>query len=73
MSVKGKIHSHGSTFRAVVVKGQPQYLGDDVKTLEPGSHFGSKGETVHRLSSKQGGESTIYVRTDGMYEVVPAK
>ena len=69
----GKIHSYGSTFRAVVVKGQPQYLGDDVKTLEPGSYFGSKGETVHRLSSKQGGESTIYVRTDGMYEVVPAK
>ncbi len=69
----GKIHSYGLTFRAVVVKGQPQYLGDDVKTLEPGSYFGSKGETVHRLSSKQGGESTIYVRTDGMYEVVPAK
>ncbi len=29
----GKIHSHGSTFRAVVIKGQPQYLGVDVKTL----------------------------------------
>jgi hypothetical protein len=69
----GKIHSYGSIFRAVIVKGQPQYLGDDIKTLEPGSYFGSRGETVHRLSSKQGGESTIYVRTDGMYEVVPAK
>ena len=50
----GTIHSHGSTFRAVVVKGQPQYLGDDVKTLEPGSYFGWKGETVLRISSKQG-------------------
>ena len=69
----GKIHSYGSVFRAVVVKGQPQYLGDDVKTLAPGSYFGSNGETVHRFSSKQGGESTIYVRTDGTYNVVPAK
>lgn len=69
----GAIHSHGSTFRAVVVKGQPQYLGDDVKTLEPGSYFGSKGETVHQVSSNAGEESIIYVRTDGKYEVVPVK
>lgn len=69
----GRIHSHGSIFRAVVIKGQPQYLENDVKTLQPGSYFGSKGETVHPLSSKQGGESTIYIRTDGRYEVVPAK
>lgn len=69
----GKIHSYGSIFRAVVIKGQPQYLGNDVKTLEPGSYFGSKGETAHRLSSKQGAESTLYIRTDGRYEVVPAK
>lgn len=69
----GKIHSHGSIFRAVVIKGQPQYLGKNVKTLQPGSYFGSKGETMHRLSSKQGGESTLYIRTDGRYEVVSAK
>jgi len=69
----GKIHSHGSTFRAVVVKGQPQYLGADVKTLEPGSYFGSKGETVHQITSNAAEESIIYVRTDGKYEVVPAK
>jgi len=69
----GKIHSHGTTFRAVVIKGQPHYLGDDVKALEPGSYFGSKGETVHEISSGEGAESVIYVRTDGMYEVVPAK
>ena len=69
----GKIHGYGSVFRAVVIKGQLQYLGDDVKTLEPGSYFGSKGETVHRLASKQGGESTIYVRTNGTYEIVPAE
>jgi hypothetical protein len=69
----GKIHSHGMTFRAVVIKGRAQHMGDDVKTLEPGSYFGSNGETVHEISSGEGAESVIYVRTNGMYEVVPAK
>ena len=36
----GEIHSQGSTFRAVVIGGQPQYLGEDVKILEPGSNIG---------------------------------
>ncbi len=72
----GKIDSHGSTFRAVVIKGQPQYQvpGEtDVKTLEPGSYFSSKGESVHQVSSEAGEESIIYVRTDGKYDVIPAK
>ena len=65
----GTIHSHGATFRAVVIKGQPQYLGTDIKALEPGSYFGSKGGSVHQISSKAGQESIIYVRTDGRYDV----
>jgi len=65
----GKIHSHGATFRAVVIKGQPQYLGADIKTLEPGSYFGSKGESEHQISSKAEEESIIYVGTDGKYEI----
>jgi hypothetical protein len=69
----GKIRSSGSTFRAVIIKGQPQYLGAEVKTLDPGSYFGSKGETVHRVLSNEGEETVIYVRTDGKYEVTPAK
>ena len=70
----GKIKSHGSTFRAVIIKGQPQYQvpGEtDVKTLEPGSYFGSKGESVYQVSSKAGAESIIYVRTEGKYNVIP--
>jgi len=70
----GKIKSHGSTFRAVVIKGQPQYQvpGDsDINTLEPGSYFGSKGESVHQVTSKVGEESIIYVRTDGKFNVIP--
>ncbi len=69
----GKIHSKSSTFRAVVVKGRPHYQGDDLKTLEPGSYFDSRGETVHQVASPAGEESVIYVRTDGKYEIIPVK
>ena len=72
----GTIESHGSTFRAVVIKGQPQYRMPGmthVKTLHPGSHFSSKGESVHQVSSQAGEESVIYIRTDGKYNVIPGK
>ena len=69
----GKIHSHGSTFRAVVIKGELQYLGANATTLAPGSYFSSKGESLHQISSKAVEESIIYVRTDGRYDVIPAK
>ena len=71
----GKIRSHGSTFRAVVIKGQPQYQVSetDIKTLEPGSYFSSKGESVHQVSSEAGVESIIYVRTDGKLDVITAQ
>jgi hypothetical protein len=72
----GKIRSHGSTFRAVIIQGQPQYRiprENDVKILEPGSYFSSKGASVHQISSKAEEDSIIYVRTDGKYDVIPAK
>ena len=72
----GKINSHGSAFRAVVIQGQLQYQvpGEtDVKTLGPGSYFGSKGEVAHHFLSKAGEESVIYVRTDGKYDVIAAQ
>ena len=65
----GKITSHGSTFRAVVIKGQPQYLGTAVKTLDPGSYFGSTGEATHPISSSKDNESIIYIRTNGKYKI----
>lgn len=72
----GKIDSHGSTFRAVVIKGEPQYQvpgEDDGKTLEPGSYFSSKGKSVHQVSSQAGEESIIYVRTNANYDIIPVK
>ncbi len=70
----GKINSHGSTFRAVVIKGQPQYQlpgKTDVKNLKPGSYFGSKGESVHQISSQAEEECIIYVRSEGKFKVNP--
>ncbi len=72
----GKIRNHGSTFRAVIIQGQPQYhvpSENDVKILEPGSYFSSKGASVHQISSKAGEDSIIYVRTDGKYDVISVK
>lgn len=67
----GRLHAYGSTFRAVVIKGQPQYVEKNIKHLEPGSYFGSMGETVHQLSTKSGEETIIYIRTNGRYSVIP--
>ena len=69
----GNINSQGSVFHAVVIKGQLQYLGANVKTLEPGSYFSSKGEWVHQISSNAGVESIIYVRTEGQYEITSSQ
>ncbi len=72
----GTIRSHGSTFRAVIIQGLPEYQvpsETDVKILEPGSYFSSKGASVHQISSKAGEESIIYVRTDGKYAVISVK
>ncbi len=72
----GKIRSHGSTFRAVVIQGQPQYQvprETEVKILEPGSYFSAKGASVHQISSKAGEESILYVRTDGKYDIISVK
>ena len=72
----GMMRSHGSTFRAVVIQGRPQYQipGEtNIKTLEPGSYFSSKGESVHPVSSEAGEESIIYVRMEGKFDVIQAQ
>lgn len=66
----GEIQSEGETFRAVIISGQTQYMGSETKTLDPGSYFGSKGETKHKISST--GETVIYIRTNAAYKVVSA-
>jgi hypothetical protein len=71
----GNIKSHGATFRAVVIKGQPRYQvsATEVATLQPGSYFSSEGESVHQVSSEAGEECIIYVRTEGAFDIMPAQ
>ena len=72
----GKIRSHGSTFRAVVIQGRPncQVQGEtNVKTMEPGSYFSSKGKAAHQVSCEAEEECIIYVRSKGNFDVIPAQ
>ena len=70
----GKIRSHDSTFRSVVIQGQlkHQVPGEThSKSLKPGSYFSSKGEAVHLVLCEAGGNCIIYVRTEGKFDVIP--
>ena len=67
----GEIRSQGSTFRAVVISGEPRYHRSEITQLDPGSYFSSQGATVHRISSKPGKESILYIRTNDAYQIVP--
>lgn len=72
----GEIRSHGSTFRAVVVQGCPRYHEPgkgEVKVMDPGSYFSSVGESVHQISSQAGEQCTIYVRTEGPFDLIAAE
>lgn len=65
---------HGSSLHAVVIQGQPIHgvPGDtDYKTLEPGSYFGSEGESFHQLSCVEAEDCIIYVRNEFKFDVVP--
>jgi hypothetical protein len=68
----GVVRSHGTSLQAVVIEGRPSLRvpGEtDGVTLEPGSFFSSKGESVHRLSTEAEGESVVYVRVQGTFDV----
>ena len=70
----GTIRSRGSSFRAVVIRGRPKHRAPgetDLQTLEPGSYFSSKGESVHHVSCEAGDGCIIYVRMKGEFDVVP--
>ena len=70
---KGKIDSRGTDFRAIVVKGAPQYKTSEstTKSLGPGSYFGSTEEpAVHEISSEADKESVLYIRTNNKYSII---
>lgn len=72
----GKIITKGSSFRAVVIEGLPNYKVNktETKTIEPGSYFSSEGgASVHEVTSKEDQESIIYIRTNGKYIITSNK
>ncbi|MGH1433622.1 MAG: DUF4437 domain-containing protein [Lewinella sp.] len=72
---KGEIHTKSGAFRAVVIQGEPAYKISKeaaAQSLAPGSSFSSEGASIHRISSSTE-ESTIYIRTDGEFDIVGEK
>ncbi|WP_375749187.1 DUF4437 domain-containing protein [Vibrio sp. HN007] len=70
---KGELRTEGTAIHAITVKGNTMHQApgsNEVKTLEPGSFFGSDGQSVHQLESSKNEESIIYIRTNGKYSVV---
>jgi hypothetical protein len=70
----GKIQSNGSTFRAVVIQGRPQFKvpgKNSVNKLGPGSYISSRGELVPQVSCGPGEDCMIYVRTKGKFDIIP--
>ncbi len=58
----GELRADADQLRAVVIQGHPSHDG---QILEPGSYFGSKGVTLHKLTVSDSEEIILYVRTEG--------
>jgi uncharacterized protein YaiE (UPF0345 family) len=68
---KGKIHSDGEIFYAIVITGNVEYLipqDNSLQNLDAGSYFESNGNSLHELSTKE--ESLLYIRTNDKIEVL---
>ncbi|MEM1158261.1 MAG: DUF4437 domain-containing protein [Verrucomicrobiota bacterium] len=67
---EGEIHSAGSAFHAVVIQGQPVYIGGSDQVLDPGSVFSSAGNIIHPVHSDPVTDTILYIRTDARYSLV---
>ena len=70
---KGEIKNLSPNFRAVIIQGSiaHQVSGEKLKsTLDAGSYFGAAENSVHKIISRGGEESIIYIRANGKFEVV---
>lgn len=69
----GEITSHADEFRAVVIKGDLSHETegkDDSQRLATGSYFGSQGEITHDITTGADGETLLYVRNNGAFDIV---
>ena len=66
-SFKGTLKTDGTVMRAVVIKGELEYIlpkNQELKTLDSGSYFGSTTKAIHALSNPKN-EALLYIRTNG--------
>ncbi|QDT48674.1 DUF4437 domain-containing protein [Symmachiella dynata] len=69
----GMIQTPDSTFRAVVIQGQPQVKASglaDAKTMAPGSYFSSQEKAEHQIACEAEDGCMIYVRTKGKFNIL---
>lgn len=70
------LRSSGETLRAVVVSGSVRIgPGDGAgeAALEPGSYIGLTRGSVSRIDSDGSGGSVVYLRADGMYDIIAVR
>lgn len=68
----GGLRTAAPLMRVVTIQGATQVQfsgGADKHQLDPGSYFGSKGETEHLLSCMPGKECLLYLHTEGTYRL----
>ncbi|MEM7603645.1 MAG: DUF4437 domain-containing protein [Verrucomicrobiota bacterium] len=69
----GVIQGNGEELKAVVISGQVgiQVAGSEEETaLEPGSYVRSEGRASHAIAASEGGESILYLRSEGAFQVM---
>lgn len=72
---EGEINSNGDIFHAVVITGDLSYKmpkTGEVKSLDAGSYFTSKGKAVHQIATEKE-EIILYIRTNGAFNLTKIK
>ncbi|WP_430815298.1 DUF4437 domain-containing protein [Carboxylicivirga sp. RSCT41] len=67
---KGQIHSKGSIFYGIIIKGNLAYTMPNIEkaiNLDQGSHFNSTAEAIHDVTTQEA--SLVYIRTNNTFKV----
>lgn len=67
---KGMVSSNASSLKAIVIKGDISYNDKgDVKSLNPGSMFSSKGFYNHKIQCTSDTDCIVYLRADDDFKI----
>lgn len=73
-STRIPMDDNGTTLHAVVIQGKPKlemHNETNGKTLEPGSYFGSEGDSPHEISCVGDEDCIIYIRREFKFSADP--